>query len=51
MVGSIVATDSCQEMLDQAEVPEDVECQKILMDEENIDLPPDTFDLAMSSLK
>ncbi|ODM99913.1 NADH dehydrogenase [ubiquinone] 1 alpha subcomplex assembly factor 5 [Orchesella cincta] len=34
MVGSIVATDICQEWLDQIDAPEDVTCEKLLMDEE-----------------
>jgi hypothetical protein len=51
IVGSVVATDSCAEVLEQAEVPEDVPCQKLVMDEENISFEPNTFDLAVSSLK
>lgn len=50
-MGSAIATDSCQELLDSAEVPEDIPTHKILMDEENITFKDNYFDLVVSSLK
>ncbi|XP_021955417.1 arginine-hydroxylase NDUFAF5, mitochondrial [Folsomia candida] len=50
VVGSAIATDSCQELLDSAEVPEDIPTHKILMDEENITFKDNYFDLVVSSL-
>ncbi|ODM92113.1 NADH dehydrogenase [ubiquinone] 1 alpha subcomplex assembly factor 5 [Orchesella cincta] len=50
MVGSVVATDICQEWLDQIDAPEDVTCEKLLMDEEDIVFQPNSFDMVLSSL-
>lgn len=51
MVESIVATEICEEWLNQVEIPEDVPCEKLVMDEENIVFQPNTFDMVISSLR
>jgi len=51
MVESVVATEICQEWLDQLDVPEDVTCEKLLMDEEDILFKSNTFDMVVSSLR
>lgn len=51
MVQSVVATDICQEWLDQVEVPEDIFCEKLVMDEENISFQSNSFDMVISSLR
>ncbi len=51
MVESVVATEICEEWLNQVQVPEDITCEKLVMDEENIMFAPNTFDMVISSLR
>jgi len=50
-VNSVIATDACQSWLDQAEVPDDISFEKIIMDEENITFEENKFNLVVSCLK
>ncbi|CAG7833114.1 unnamed protein product, partial [Allacma fusca] len=50
IVGSVVATDRSAKILAVAEVPEDVICHKVVMDEENINFGNNKFDMVLSGL-
>lgn len=51
MVETVVATEICEEWLNQVQVPEDITCEKLVMDEENIMFEPNSFDMVISSLR
>ncbi|CAL8095085.1 unnamed protein product [Orchesella dallaii] len=50
MIQTVVATDVCEDWLDQIDVPDDVTCEKMLMDEEDILFQQSSFDMVVSSL-